>query len=319
MSSNDWNFLAFTWSVIKRKYKPLSLIQHFQCIHPISNILDDKQFAHWNKSIYPYMTISELFVYPIKSTARIPVMEHEVNITGFKGDRMFVVMNQEKQVLTGREYPRLLGVNALLDNNAIRLTAPEKEELIVHFSEKDRRVEGIGLFKNVVSGYALGEEASGWMSELLGIKCELVAMKELHRPMLLRHGAKDGDVVSYADASPVHLLSEASVEDLNTRLAKPVNIHHFRPNMVVKDCLPYAEDQWKRVVIGECEFEVHLHCKRCVFSTIDPESQEKDINGEPLRTLSQYRKQENGAVVFGVYLIPRKMGKVSVGDMVVVK
>lgn len=47
--------------------------------------------------------------------------------------------------------------------------------------------------------------------------------------------------VAYPDGSPIHILSEASLEDLNTRLAKKVKMDQFRPNIVVTGCAAFEE------------------------------------------------------------------------------
>lgn len=49
-------------------------------------------------------------------------------------------------------------------------------------------------------------------------------------------------MAAYQDMSPVHLCSTKSVEDLNTRLTKKVQIYNFRPNVIVENAdLSYAE------------------------------------------------------------------------------
>lgn len=47
--------------------------------------------------------------------------------------------------------------------------------------------------------------------------------------------------VAYPDCSPVMVLSEASLADLNTRLEKKVKMDHFRPNIVVTGCKAFEE------------------------------------------------------------------------------
>jgi uncharacterized protein YcbX len=47
--------------------------------------------------------------------------------------------------------------------------------------------------------------------------------------------------VAYHDLFPYFLLSEASVEDLNSRLEKPVSADNFRPNILVTGCDAYSE------------------------------------------------------------------------------
>ena len=87
-------------------------------------------------------------------------------------------------------------------------------------------------------------------------------------------------------------------------------MNRFRPNMVVKGCEPFAEDTWKRIRIGEVEMALVKPCPRCVVTTIDKDTLEK--NKEPLKTLSKYRKQEGGAM-FGMNVIPLNEGEIKVG------
>lgn len=47
--------------------------------------------------------------------------------------------------------------------------------------------------------------------------------------------------VAYPDVGPVLLLSEASVDDLNSRLEKDVTAERFRPNIIIGDCQAFEE------------------------------------------------------------------------------
>lgn len=53
--------------------------------------------------------------------------------------------------------------------------------------------------------------------------------------------ASVGGQVAYPDVGPVMLLSEASVDDLNSRLEKDVTAERFRPNIVIGGCQPFEE------------------------------------------------------------------------------
>lgn len=66
----------------------------------------------------------------------------------------------------------------------------------------------------------------------------------------------------YADVSPYHLITESSVEELNTRLEKPVKGNRFRGNIVVRGSKPYDEDDWAYVKIGEVVFRMLRPCDR---------------------------------------------------------
>jgi len=121
--------------------------------------------------------------------------------------------------------------------------------------------------------------------------------------------------VSFADAYPVLVVSQSAIESLNSRLMVPASMQQFRPNIVINDVDAHAEDHWRRVRIGEVEFEAAKRCGRCVFTTVDPVSGQRDPGGEPLKTLKGYRRDE-GAVRFGMYLVPRSLGIVREGDRI---
>lgn len=105
------------------------------------------------------------------------------------------------------------------------------------------------------------------------------------------------------------------MDALNARLIQPVSALHFRPNLLLDGCAPHAEDGWKRIRIGEIEFDVVKPCTRCVFTTVDPQSGERRSDGEPLQTLKDYRRSAQG-ITFGQNLTPRGIGPLRVGDPV---
>ena len=45
--------------------------------------------------------------------------------------------------------------------------------------------------------------------------------------------------------------AEESMEDLNSRMEKPLPIIRFRPNIVVKGAKAFDEDHWAEITIGE--------------------------------------------------------------------
>jgi uncharacterized protein YcbX len=47
--------------------------------------------------------------------------------------------------------------------------------------------------------------------------------------------------VAYPDCSPILMLSEASLADLNTRMEKKAKVENFRPNIVVTGCHAFEE------------------------------------------------------------------------------
>ena len=81
-------------------------------------------------------------------------------------------------------------------------------------------------------------------------------------------------------------------------------MNRFRPNLVVSgDIAPHAEDEWKRIRIGEAVFEVAKPCARCSIPNVDQAL--GDRTKEPTATLSTYRSWDR-AIWFGQNLIQEK-------------
>jgi len=156
---------------------------------------------------------------------------------------------------------------------------------------------------------------SEWFSKNLGFRCKLVAFpEENERPVDERYCVGD-DQVSLADAYPLLLIGQSSLDDLNERLKTPVLMNRFRPSVVFTGGEPFEEDTWSRFTMGELTFAGVKLCKRCVLITIDQETAERGV--EPLATLSTYRRRDNG-VYFGQNIIPTRTGKISIGDEIIV-
>ncbi len=260
------------------------------------------------------MHVTELNIYPVKSTHQVSLKKSEVLQTGLAHDREWLLIDENKELITARTYPRLLQVRSRVEKNGLKISTP-LENFVFQNDGEDEEVT-IQFFKEKISGKSFSAVADQWFSDYLGISCQLVHQKDLFRPMLEKRGGHAGDQVNFGDEAPILLIGEGSLQDLNTRLKTPVTMRHFRPNIVIEGTEPYEEDHWKWIRVGTCEFEVAQVCRRCVFTTIDPITQEKHKQGEPLKTLSGYRRVEDGGVAFGMHLIPRKLGEVRVGDQV---
>jgi uncharacterized protein len=115
---------------------------------------------------------------------------------------------------------------------------------------------------------------------------------------------------SFADGFPLLLISQGSLDDLNSRLDNPLPMSRFRPNLVVSGCPPYAEDGWLQICIGEMSLQLVKPCSRCRITTVDPQTGETGV--EPLKTLASYRRRGN-QVLFGQNLIHEQPGELRVG------
>lgn len=258
------------------------------------------------------MRLSALYFYPIKSSAPLETFQAQVEPRGLQHDRRWMVVDAQGQFITGRQLPRMTLLRAQPTAQGLRLEAPGMAALEVAFPSAAAGLP-VTVWKSEVVAWPAAAQADAWLGRFLGQPARLVHMDaQVSRPMINPY-CEPGDEVSFADAFPMLLISRASLDALNARLERPVSMLQFRPNLVVEGVAAHAEDDWKRIRVGAVEFDVAKPCARCIFTTVDPATGERDPRGEPLRTLAGYRRM-GGGVMFGQNLIPRSPGALRVGD-----
>ena len=257
--------------------------------------------------------LKEITIYPVKSAGGIAVQEREVESRGLAGDRRWMVVSPDGDFLTQRDWPRMALIVPTLEANALRLDAPGCAPLRVPRLPEGERLT-VRVWRSVCEAVSAGADADVWLSAFLGMPCRLVYMPEDTRRTVSREFTAGEGIVSFADGFPLLLIGESSLDDLNTRLAEPLPVNRFRPNLMVTGSAPYAEDDWKQVRVGEVLFHVVKPCARCVMTTVEQTTGER-TGPEPLQTLAGYRR-EDGKVMFGQNLIPEGTGKVRIGDEV---
>ena len=262
------------------------------------------------------LRLTGLTIYPIKSARGIPLEESEVDQFGLRHDRRWMVVNPSGEFLSQRTHPRLALVAPVIDGETLRIIAPEMPPLEVPLHPKDIVRSRVAVWRDFCPASWLGENAAGWFSEFLDCACSLVHMSD----SVIRPAdpvfAPPGTRVSFADGFPFLLISEESLADLNRRLAHPLPMNRFRPNLVVAGAEPYAEDEWQRIEIGGLPMRVVKPCGRCVVTTTDQATGER--GKEPLRTLATYRNR-GGEVMFGQNVLHERPGRLRLGDPILLK
>lgn len=103
----------------------------------------------------------------------------------------------------------------------------------------------------------------------------------------------------FTDGFPLLALSNASLADLNARLARPLPMNRFRPNLVLDGLEPYAEDCIDELYTDGVTLKIVKPCTRCSITTTDQDAAQRD-GDEPLRTLKGYRYDPKlNGVLFG--------------------
>lgn len=261
------------------------------------------------------MHVAALYRHPLKSCAPRAEPVLDIEPRGPAGDRRWLAVDADGRFLTAREHPQLVLVQACPTAHGVELAHPRAGALHVATPGADAPRRHVAVWRSEVDAACAGDAARHWISAVVGFDAWLVHMDARATRAVDPAHAAPGDEVSFADGYPLLAIGQASLDALNARLAVPVPMARFRPNIVVAGGGPHAEDGWRHVRIGGVDFEAVKPCTRCVFTTIDPATAMRDPRGEPLRTLATYRRGDGG-VVFGMNLIARGTGRIAVGDAV---
>ncbi|MCS0603866.1 MOSC domain-containing protein [Streptomyces sp. LP11] len=268
--------------------------------------------------------VLSIHIHPVKAFRGVSPREAVVEPWGLAGDRRWALIDDGGKVVTQREQPRLASAAAEPEaGGGIRLSAPGREPLTVAVPRHGTTVP-VSVFGTKVEAVPAAPEAHAWCGAYLGAGVRLVHMDDpaTRRPLDPEY-ARPGETVSLADGYPLLVTTVASLDALNSLIARgdradegPLPMNRFRPNLVVAGTAPWAEDHWIRLRVGAVLFRVAKPCGRCVVTTTD---QDTAVRGrEPLRTLGRHRRID-GKLVFGQNLVPLTTGTVRVGDPVRVR
>lgn len=261
------------------------------------------------------ITITHLFIYPIKSLGRISLTEAVAQEKGLQYDRRFMLVTPAGKFITQRTCAEMALIEVAISDrpgneSTLRVWHRNRPDDALELPLTPEPLTLVPLPVTIwdsenVAAVAVGSVADRWFTAALGQACRLVYMPETSRRDVEEGYAlrdeqgnrlQESPAVSFADGYPFLLIGQASLDELNRRLPAPVEMGRFRPNIVVGGGWANEEDSWYRFRIGPADFYGVKPCARCVLTTIDPATGRK--GKEPLKTLATYR-QYGHKILFG--------------------
>jgi len=259
--------------------------------------------------------VESLFVFPVKACAGLAVGQLVFDQAGrVDGDREWVVTDAAGQVTWQGDHPLLARVQPALDGAALVLHAPGQAPLHLPPQGAMRAAE-IGIWNDVdkrsetFAGWDAGPAASAFLHAATGADLRLV-----------RLGAA---AVARASVNPVHLLSLASLDELNQALRAcghaAVGPARFRPNIVLdgEQLLPFLEEQLTGLHWDDGgELRATTACVRCVVPNVDPATGQ--VQPEPGPTVAELstRRRPGAPSTLGVYARPTRAAVLACGAVV---
>jgi uncharacterized protein YcbX len=263
------------------------------------------------------LTLSQIYIYPIKSLGGISLQAAKVEERGLQYDRRWMLVDKNGMFLTQREYPQMALLQVNIKDNKLEVShkikpIPNLQLPISNFQPPTTSI-AVNIWNDVVIAKNISRDANLWFSDALDLDCRLVFMDNDSDRFTDRKYVDEPHQVSFADAYPFLIIGEESLNELNRRLKEPLPMNRFRPNFVFSGGEPFIEDTWKDFKIGDLKFRTVKPCARCVITTVNPDTAEK--GSEPLETLAKFRKVGN-KVMFGQNVVGYDVGVVRVGESI---
>lgn len=257
------------------------------------------------------MQVSQIFIYPIKSLGGIELKQSLVTQRGLQHDRRYMLVDENGLFISQRTIHKMALFKLSLVDDGFNVQY-ENQFVKVPFSITGI-TQKVTIWDDVVDAVIATDDLNNWFSLHLNKNVKLVYLhNQSVRPVNPKY-ANNNEQVSFADGYPLMMITEASLNLLNSKLKKPIGVDRFRPNLVLSGAEPHSEDELRNFKIGTAQFKVAKPCARCVVTTIN--QQTLQTGKEPLATLAKYRKVGDN-VNFGVNVICLKEGDISVGDTV---
>ena len=240
------------------------------------------------------LTITGLFIYPVKSMQGIALRQTQLTHKGLVNDRQWMVVKSNGKFVTQRDIPQLTLIHTSLDENGVVLSMDGHRSISVPFDPFKGEPLITKVWGDRCETLDQGEYISSWLTRALDSKdpLRLVRMNpEFTRPP--NHTALMGEenTTVFADAAPFLVANEASLEKLNSVLEstslQPVPMNRFRPNIVVRGLAAFAEHKIAELSTENYKLKLCYPCTRCIVTTINQHTAEKDPHKQPFKTLQR--------------------------------
>ncbi|XP_053323232.1 molybdenum cofactor sulfurase [Spea bombifrons] len=271
-----------------------------------------REAASLQRNVKP-ITLTHIYLYPIKSCAAFQVSQWPIAEQGLLFDRHWMIVNENGVCLSQKQEPSLCLIQPSIDlNRSIMIIEAEGMAAIeIPLNDDSSKVTAHACQNKVcgdrVNTYDCGEQIANWLCCFLNRKCRLIRQSS----SFIRYAhtkTKDASLASLSlvneaqyllvnTASIFHLsqlmVLRGEIENMNVKGL----IQRFRANLVIDGNIPFEEEAWSEVFIGCLHFKLLGKCTRCQIICIDQQTGEK--KRELLQTLSFCK---DGKTTFGMYL-----------------
>ena len=240
------------------------------------------------------ITVARLLHSPIKGLEFVDCAEVVVGPAGAEFDRRFFLVNADGRLVNSVRHGRLCLARAEYDGETLTVYLPDGTVVAAPDPARGEPIELAWEAGHHVSGHVVEGPWAEALAEFAGEPVRLARIED-------GRGGWSGSAVS--------LLGDASIAALGKG---PLDPRRFRMGVLLTGGTPFAEDAWigSDIAIGSTLLAVRAACPRCVVTTRDPTTGERDLDA--VRAMIDVR----GVNDLGIYCDVLEAGRIAVGDAV---
>jgi hypothetical protein len=265
--------------------------------------------------------VKSLHIYPLKSGRVIDQDEAEVTPWGLAGDRRYMLVDRDGKFITQRELQALAQVTAIASHGALHLSKAGSDENLTVSFDPDRRID-VDIWDTPTNASLAADSVNTTLSNWLATPVRLVHADDRTVRPCSATWAGEGVETGFADGYPILITTTGSLKALTDATlnmgAATFGMDRFRPNIVIEDDQPFADDRWAAVEIAGIRCDLVKPCARCIMTTQDQLTGERG-GPDPMPAMRRLRMSEDrrvAGVLFGWNVVPRGSGRIAVGDPV---
>lgn len=256
--------------------------------------------------------LKSIRIFPIKSCGAMKISgSWPLTRKGLQYDRDWMIINGlNGTALTQKNETKMCLIEPVIDveRKIMKLMFPFEYESIEIPLEVDvslkvsAKICETKVCGDRIQGFDCGDEVARWLSDVLNID-GLRLIKHSERI------SKKRSEITLSNQAQLLMVPETSVQWVTDQVEDYKHldmtitenfqniVDRFRGNLIIEQDEAFAENEWKKIKIGNVELIVEGPCTRCQMICIDQHTGEKTT--EPLRTIARLF---NGKIKFGIYL-----------------
>lgn len=260
------------------------------------------------------VSVTQLWIYPVKSLPGVAVTRLSFDATGPVDDRRWMLVDADGRFVSQRGTPELALFQIEPTPTGFRITAPDGDAVVLPAGPDDGRELTVSVWKDTLPAREVSEELSVWFCEKLNQPLRLVYVGAVSPRPISDPGALEHERVGFADGYPLLVSNQASLDRLNRDAALNLSHRRFRPNVVIEGAPAEAELAPGSLRFKRGHIDLLKPCVRCNVPAIDLATAryDKTVAGA-IKTHSQWR----GQTVFGMNGVARELTEVTLGERAV--